>query len=61
MFGPLLEKDLQAFVDDWKSHPIRSDKHVGGPSGRPDDLFVVPEMFGKHHSLRFTLVHIHAT
>ena len=50
MFGPLLEKDLQEFEDDWNSHPIRSDKHVGGPSRRPDDLFDVPEMFGTHYA-----------
>ena len=52
VFGPLVERDCEEFLNDWNSHHIRADKHAGGPSGRPDDLFDAPEMFGTHNSYR---------
>lgn len=51
VFGPLVERDCEEFLNDWNSHHIRADKHVGGPSGRPDDLFDAPEMFGRENQL----------
>ena len=41
-----MEQDIKDFVQDWNTHPIRSNHNVASPCGRPDDMYEVPEMFG---------------
>ena len=47
MFLPALKKDVQEFLEFWNSHRIRSNKLAACPAGRPDDLYEIPECFGK--------------
>ena len=46
-FGRVLQKDLDAFVSDWNAHPIRRNRHSSSPHGRPDDIYDMPELYGK--------------
>ena len=43
----MLERELKEFVDNWNSHTIRSNRTIEVPSGIPDDIFEIPEEFGK--------------
>ena len=45
-FGDLLRKDLDDFMDDWNSHPIRKNKHVVSVNGCPDDIYEMPGVHG---------------
>lgn len=44
---PVLTRDLNEYVSIWNSHHIRPVRLAGCPSGRPDDMFDMPEEFGE--------------
>ena len=46
VFVPLLQKDLKEFVEDWNTHPIRCNKQSDSPSGRPEDMYSLPVIYG---------------
>lgn len=46
IFGHLLRKDMDGFVDYWNSHPIRRNRNVASPSGRPCDIYDMPSLYG---------------
>ena len=45
---PAIRKDLQEFVEYWNSHTIRPTSGASCPSGRPDDLYDMPSVYGKY-------------
>lgn len=47
MFGSLLQRDLDAFVVEWNTHPIRPNPNVDSPPGRPDDIYDMPTIHGE--------------
>ena len=47
MFGSLLEQDLDAFVTEWNTHPIRPNVNTDSPHGPPDDIYDMPTLHGK--------------
>ena len=49
VFGDLLHKDLEEFVSDWNSHPIRKNRAVTTPHGCPIDIYDMPELYGKSY------------
>ena len=55
MFAPLLQRELDQFMEDWNSHTMRYNRLADCPTGvSPNDLYDMPEHFGKHacmHSL----------
>ena len=44
---PVIRRDLEEFVCFWNSHPIRKTSGASCPSGRPDDLYDMPQVFGR--------------
>lgn len=46
VFGNLLQKDLEEFVSDWNTHPIRKNRAMDTPHGRPVDIYDMPELYG---------------
>ena len=46
-FFPALKHELEEFVALWNSHTIRKTRLAASPSGRPDDLYDMPELFGE--------------
>lgn len=46
VFLPLLTKELNDFVALWNSHHIRPVRLSACPSGRPDDMYDMPQIFG---------------
>ncbi len=46
VFGELLYQDIKEFVYDWNNHLIRKNKLSTSPSGRPCDLYEMPEFYG---------------
>ena len=49
-FLPVLKKELDEFVLLWNTHHIRPTRLVACPSGRPDDIYELPELFGDMYS-----------
>ena len=49
VFGDLLQKDIDEFVDDWNSHSIRKNRFSKGPFGRPTDMYDMPGQYGKYY------------
>ena len=47
VFGSLLEQDLDAFVTEWNTHPIRPNVNTDSPHGRPDNIYDMPTLHGK--------------
>ena len=43
----MLEQELSDFVAYWNSHRIRCNRSIECPSGIPEDMFDMPEEFGK--------------
>ena len=43
----MLEQELSDFVAYWNSHRIRCNRGIECPSGIPEDMFDMPEEFGK--------------
>ena len=43
----VVTKDLNQFVSFWNSHHIRPVWLASCPSGRPDDMFDMPQEFGE--------------
>lgn len=44
--GELLQKDLNLFVADWNSHPIRRNRNTPtSPHGCPDDIYAMPTLY----------------
>ena len=46
VFLPILTKELEDFVALWNSHHIRPTRLASCPSGRPGDMFEMPQLFG---------------
>ena len=46
VFLPILKKELNNFMDFWNTHQIRFNRLARCPSGRPDDLYDMPQLFG---------------
>lgn len=44
---PVVRRDLEEFVVYWNTHHIRPSSTAFCPSGRPDDLFAMPHIYGK--------------
>jgi len=49
-FAPLLQDDLDNIKDHWNTHLIRGSKH-GTVSGRPNELYFLPELHGGEEDL----------
>ena len=49
VFCSLIESSLEAFTHYWNTHRIRESRH-DCVSGIPDDLFDMPEYYGKDHT-----------
>ena len=45
---PVVRRDLQEFVEYWNTHHIRSSSRAFCPSGRPDDMFDMPQIYGNY-------------
>ena len=48
IFGTLLRCDMKEFMGDWNNHMIRRNQLSNSPSGRPQDMYDLPELQGKH-------------
>lgn len=46
IYLPLMQKDLERVVTEYNSHVIRSQRGKIRPGGRPDDLYLMPGIFG---------------
>lgn len=42
----VVKTELKEFQADWNSHHLRHNNKSRLPSGRPDDLFDMPELYG---------------
>ncbi len=51
VFGYLLQKDLDDFVADWNTHPIRPNSNLASPHGCPSDSYDMPTLHGELSSL----------
>ncbi len=45
--GHLVEKELDEFKESWNNHRIRSNNRSALPSGIPNDLYEMPNLYGK--------------
>ncbi|XP_065901982.1 uncharacterized protein [Dysidea avara] len=52
VFGELLQKDLNEFVAEWNSHPIRKNRHARSSHGCPDDIYDMPVLHGVQDQLQ---------
>lgn len=46
MAVPVLEKEVAEYVKQWNSHLIRKNKQCQTPSGIPDEIYSMPEVYG---------------
>ena len=46
VFLPFLIKELEDFMAFWNSHNICPTKLAACPSGLPDDMYDLPQLFG---------------
>ena len=53
VFLPFLKQEPEEYVHFWNTHHIRPTRLAACPSGRPDDMYDMPQLFGKlsYHSL----------
>ena len=47
VLSSIIQRELDDFVSYWNSHSIRPNRLAECPSGRPDDLFEMPQEFGR--------------
>ena len=47
LITPVIRRELDEYVDMWNSHPIRPTSGAYCPSGRPEDLYDMPQPCGK--------------
>ena len=47
-FMHLVQKDLDLVKKEWNCHPIRPSKNTSAPSGRPDELYQMPQILGMY-------------
>jgi len=47
VFGSVLQNDIDDFIDDWNNHCIRKNRFSEGPFGRPNDIYSMPQTYGK--------------
>ena len=52
VFLPILERELQEFVQYWNSHPLRRNRLTECPQGIPDDLYDMPNQYGREDHLK---------
>lgn len=45
---PVVRREVEEFVQYWNTHHIRPSFGAAGPSGRPDDLYDMPQLYGKY-------------
>ncbi len=45
---PLLRMDLDDYVKRWNSHSIRPSSYAICPGGVPEDLYTMPQHYGKY-------------
>jgi hypothetical protein len=45
----LIQAELDRIANNWNMHVIRPQKNASIPSGKPDVMFFVPEIFGGHN------------
>lgn len=50
-FGPLIQKQLNEFIQEWNSHNIRKSKMAEAPAGVPNVLYNFPELKGTNYFL----------
>ena len=43
----ILEKELNEFKEEWNAHSIRSNSKTLLPSGIPNDMYDMPQTYGK--------------
>ena len=43
----LIQEDLDAFSSEWNTHRIRQSRGSNTPGGVPNELFFIPNSFGK--------------
>ena len=61
----MLEQELSDFVAYWNLHRIRSNRIIECPTGIPEDMFDMPEEFGKqmiyimHVMHGYCCIHVH--
>ena len=55
-FGPLIQEQLNAFLNEWNSHKIRKSKMAEAPDGIPNVLFEFPELKGKFQKFVYVIV-----
>lgn len=56
VFMPLLETELQQFMDHWNTHCIRRNRLATCPCGIPKDMYDMPQHFGKTNALEDNIV-----
>ena len=47
LFGPLINKDLAQFADEWNAHRIRYSRMAEVPHGIPNIMYTFPELNSK--------------
>lgn len=47
-FGPLIQRELDEFVNEWNHHRIRKSKMAECPGGIPELLYRLPQQYGTH-------------
>ena len=45
-FLAVLQSDLEEHVHYWNTHHIRPSRLASCPSGRPDDMYDMPQLYG---------------
>ena len=48
VMAPILEHELDEFVYHWNTHQIHPSRDARCPGGIPEDLFDMPQSYGKH-------------
>ena len=52
VFLPILERELQEFVQYWNSYPLRRNRVTECPQGIPDDLYDMHNQYGREDHLK---------
>ena len=55
VFGAVITRELHEFVLDWNCHHIRHNRLADCPSGRPDDLYHMPNYYGNLYRVEISL------
>ena len=56
-FMGVLQNELQSVVKEWNTHIIHTKKVLDSPSGKPDVMYTMPELYDTH-SYHFDLVNV---